>query len=117
MKMVESLLIGEKRLGKEKLLYVSNFSFSSSVFIRLVPQTCKSTGLFGKEFITPRKRLIKTLWEKDVNTQHFLLFTIFCPFKDIPAGLFFTYHSLEHSSSCSPDFLYFVAFECNTISD
>ena len=34
---------------KEKLLITSNFSFSCSVFKRLVLQACKSQGLFGKE--------------------------------------------------------------------
>ena len=33
---------------KEKLLVMSNFSFSHSVFKRLVLQTCKNQGLFGK---------------------------------------------------------------------
>ena len=33
---------------KEKLLITSNFSFSHSVFKRLVMQTCKNQGLFGK---------------------------------------------------------------------
>ena len=34
---------------KEKLLVTSNFSFSHSVFKRLVMQTRKNKGLFGKE--------------------------------------------------------------------
>ena len=33
---------------KEKLLFKSNFSFSHSVFKRLVLQTLKNQGLFGK---------------------------------------------------------------------
>ena len=33
---------------KEKLLVTSNFSFSHSVFKRLVMQTCENQGLFGK---------------------------------------------------------------------
>ena len=33
---------------KEKLLVTSNFSFSQSVFKRLVLQTCKNQGLFWK---------------------------------------------------------------------
>ena len=33
---------------KEKLLVTSNFSFSHSVFKRLVLQTRKNQGLFGK---------------------------------------------------------------------
>ena len=39
-----------KRLWeKEKLLLTSNFSFSHNVFKRLVQQTFKNKGLFGKE--------------------------------------------------------------------
>ena len=33
---------------KEKLLVMSNFSFSHIVFKRLILQTCKNQGLFGK---------------------------------------------------------------------
>ena len=33
---------------KEKLLVMSNFSFSHSVFKRLVLKKCKNQGLFGK---------------------------------------------------------------------
>ena len=33
---------------KEKMFIMSNFSFSDSVFKRLVLQTCKNKGLFGK---------------------------------------------------------------------
>ena len=36
---------------KEKLLVTSNFSFSHSVFKRLVLQTRKNQGLFGKGLI------------------------------------------------------------------
>ena len=32
----------------EKLLVTNNFSFSHSVFKRIVLQTCKNQGLFGK---------------------------------------------------------------------
>ena len=47
--MVESSPIGSKTLWeKEKLLVSSNFSFSHSVFRRLVLQTGKNKGLFGK---------------------------------------------------------------------
>ena len=49
MKMEESSSSGKKTLGvKEKLLVTSNFSFSRSVFKRLVVQTRKTQGLFGK---------------------------------------------------------------------
>ena len=43
------LHIGRKQCGKkEKLLAPSNFSFSHSVFKRLLLQTRKNQGLFGK---------------------------------------------------------------------
>ena len=49
MKMAESSPIGKKTLWeKEKLLVTSNFSFSLSVFKRVVLQTHKNQGLFGK---------------------------------------------------------------------
>ena len=49
MKLAKSYLNGYKTLWeKEKLLIRSNFSFSHSVFKRLVLQTCKNQGLFGK---------------------------------------------------------------------
>ena len=48
MKMAESSPKGYKTLWeKEKLLVMSNFSFSHSVFKGLVPQTRKNHGLFG----------------------------------------------------------------------
>ena len=47
--MVISSLNGWKTLWeKEKLLVTSNFSFFHSVFKRLVLQTGKNQGLFGK---------------------------------------------------------------------
>ena len=49
MKMAESSHKGYKTLReKEKLLIMSNFSFSHSVFKKLVLQTRKNQGLFGK---------------------------------------------------------------------
>ena len=49
MKMAESSLKRLKMLWeKEKLLVTSNFSFSHSVFQRLLLQTRKNQGLFGK---------------------------------------------------------------------
>ena len=45
----KSSLNGEKtQWEKEKLLIMSNFSFSLGVFKRLVLQTRKNQGLFGK---------------------------------------------------------------------
>ena len=47
--MGEGSLKGSKSLWeKEILLVMSNFSFSNSVFLRLVLQTRKNRGLFGK---------------------------------------------------------------------
>ena len=49
MRMAESFQKGYKTLWeKEKLLIMSNFSISCSVFKRLVLQTGKNQGLFGK---------------------------------------------------------------------
>ena len=49
MKMTESSQKGLKTLWeKEKLLVTSSFSFSHSVFKRLVLQTRKNQNLFGK---------------------------------------------------------------------
>ena len=49
MKMAESSPKGQKTLWeKVKLLVTSNFTFSHSVFKRLVMQTRKNQGLFGK---------------------------------------------------------------------
>ena len=42
------LQMGKKRWEKEKLLVRSNFSFPHIVFKRLVLQTRKNQGLFGK---------------------------------------------------------------------
>ena len=48
--MVESSLKGWKTLWeKEKLLVTSNFSYSYSVYERLLQQTRKKQGLFGKQ--------------------------------------------------------------------
>ena len=50
--MLERSPKGHKTLWeKEKLLVTSNFSFSHSVFKRLVLQTRKNQGLFGKGLI------------------------------------------------------------------
>ena len=42
---------GEVARYQQFLLVTSNFSFSHSVFKRLVLQTCKNQGLFGKGLI------------------------------------------------------------------
>ena len=72
--MAESYPKGQKTLWeKEKLLVSSNFSFSHSVFKRLVLQTCKSQGLFGKGL---KKKALKNTVGKGENAgnQNFLLF-------------------------------------------
>ena len=52
MEMAEYSVNGLKTLfEKEKLLITSNFSFSHSVFKRLVLQTRENQGLFGKGLI------------------------------------------------------------------
>ena len=52
MKMVESSPKGQITLReKEKLLIMSNFSFSHSVFKTILLQTCKNKGLFGKRML------------------------------------------------------------------
>ena len=53
---------GRKHWEKEKLLVMSNFSFSQSAFKRLVLQTRKNQGLFGKELTSiPHNILSKPL--------------------------------------------------------
>ena len=63
MKKKKVLRNGQKTLrGKEKLLIMSNFSFSLSVLKRLVLQTCKNQGLFGKGLNKEFQYLIVTLY-------------------------------------------------------
>ena len=60
MKMAESSQDVEKTLWeKKKLLVTSNFSFSHCVFKRLVLQTHKNQGLFGKELKSLDEDLLK----------------------------------------------------------
>ena len=57
--MAECSLNGLKTLcEKEKLLVMSNFSFSHSVFKRLVLQTRENQGLFGKGLTLSFKDLL-----------------------------------------------------------
>ena len=55
----------ENTVEKEQLLVTSDFSFSHSVFRRLVQLTCKNQGLFGKGLIwtsvTFRARFVSNL--------------------------------------------------------
>ena len=79
--MAESSPEGYKTLWeKEKLLVTSNFSFSHSVFKRLVLQTHKNKGLFGKglnvgkmaKFVFDRLESIVGKVE-NAGCQHFLV--------------------------------------------
>ena len=47
-----------KHCEKEKLLVTSNFSFSHSVFKRLVPQTRENQGLFGKGLMSSKDDIV-----------------------------------------------------------
>ena len=61
---------------KEKLLVTSNFSFSHSVFKRLVLQICTNQGLFGKG-LTGRQ-FARTQRQVRIRTcRHYLPFTVF----------------------------------------
>ena len=52
-------------LEKEKLLVTSNFSFSHSVFKRLLLQTRKNQGLFGKG-LTHDLNLHLSMYQKSI---------------------------------------------------
>ena len=72
--MAESSPEGLKTLWeKEKLLVTSNFSFSHSVFKRLVLQTRKNQGLFGKGLSIKLKcpYLILPCTQMLIYNQHF----------------------------------------------
>ena len=56
----------------EKLLVTSNFSFSLTVFKRLVLQTCKNKGLFGKGLID-KKNSFGSLIYRHYATEKSLL--------------------------------------------
>ena len=61
-----------KQWEKQKLLVTSNFSFSHSIFRRLILQTPNNQGLFGKGLI---RKVLKTYLENGENSsnQHFLI--------------------------------------------
>ena len=66
---------GSKTLWeKEKLFITSNFSFFHSVFERLVLQTHKNQGLFGKGLISTKKIKTVKMFEKflkgDAHDDH-----------------------------------------------
>ena len=66
--MVESSLMGQKTLReKEKLLIMSNFFFSHSVFKTLVLQTCRNQGLFGNGLINLNKKAFETIMGRGEN--------------------------------------------------
>ena len=72
METVESSLNRWKTLcEKEKLLVASNFSFSRSVFKRLVWQTRKNQGLFGKGLMMIEKLNCMKIME--FKSEHWLM--------------------------------------------
>ena len=64
-----ALQTGKKHCGKKKLLVMSNFSFSHKVFKRLVLQTRKKQGLFGKGSVL----LVEWKLSKGTNKHNSLL--------------------------------------------
>ena len=69
---------------------MSNFSFSQSVFIRLILQTRKNQVLFGKELTTLyEKQFENIVWKgENAGDQHFLLFPT--TFSTLPETFFFS---------------------------
>ena len=61
-----------KPWGKEKLLVTSNFSFSHSVFNRLVVLTGKTKGLFGKGL----KALVRIQTIFQISSKSFMVFKL-----------------------------------------
>ena len=57
----------ENILGKGEIAQKSNFSFSHSVFKRLVPQTSKNQGLFWKGLKKGLLSFLDLLCEKDLS--------------------------------------------------
>ena len=85
-KMAESYLNGLKTLWENgKLLITSNFSFSHSVFKRLVSQGRQKVSLSGNGLITIQS--LKTSLENAGN-QHFILF---------PPNMFSTFPICQNS--------------------
>ena len=79
MKIAENPPKGYKTLWKkEKLLVTSNFSFSNSVFKRLLQQTRKKQGLFGKGL---QKHIV---YVKDFKTDHLWEKKIYCHLYMLP---------------------------------
>ena len=56
------------------LLVTSNFSFSHSVFERLILQTCKKQGLFGIGFTNKVQHAEKKWKKKAYVTENFCLY-------------------------------------------
>ena len=57
---------------KEKLLYISNFSFSHSIFKRLEMQTLENKGLFGKGLNNPKDEGVYKVVGKGENAGNLL---------------------------------------------
>ena len=87
LKMAESSPKRCKTLWEKKLLVMSNFSFSHSVFKRFVLQVLKNKGLFEKELILYQRTSVlttlkKKAFENIAGNWHFLLFPpCFLPFQ------------------------------------
>ena len=90
--------MGRKHWEQEKLLIMSNFSFSHSVFKRLSFLHSKNQGLFGKGFNSFQNKpwflrvwstsLLKTLWDRKkllVTSNFFFSHRVSYPFVEISA--------------------------------
>ena len=96
--------MGKKHLGKEKVLILSNFSFSHNVFKRLVQKTRNNQGLFGKGLNDHEKKgFHEQCWKNEKsygNKDTFSLFpTLFSTFRTLsetnPGFMCLQYKSLE----------------------
>ena len=110
MKKAESSSNGLKTLWeKEKLLVTSNFSFSHSAFKRLVLETRKNQGLFGK-------RLNISSYNKSlaVSTLYHTISGFYSLRKEVIDWLNSVLHHLQHSTSESyhgdNSHMYFLGF-------
>ena len=93
----------DNTVEKEKLRIMSNFSFSCSVFERLVLQTCKNQRLLGKrliyypDFYHLRKKSFENIHDRGKMTKCWS--TAFCPsltmFSTFPITNF-TYINFSH---------------------
>ena len=72
--------MGRKHCGKRRNCFMSNFSFSHSVFKRLALQTYKNPGLFGKGLSTDMHNILycckMSLFHRHLQ-QDYCLFPVF----------------------------------------